>query len=741
MNNFLRKIPVLKKIGTLFLVGKDDLFAQSNNETTPTDSHLINMGVVGIEPQTANNLKLYRLFFFYLLVIFNISNASLFAQTAYNVYYVPMPTDEVHTSLKTFTTALNRSIGNEMRTVLSVAPTEENTIIYYDHWEDGYEADNENPVQSTSFVWGDGNAANGDVSAICTTCTGDLIGPGDVITLDNLITLPRNPSQIRYDGKDKIASTGFLAVSLSTFATNPGTVLAGAIEVIDTSVYDLVYELPVGENTVSTDIFEHVSLYVMAAQNGTILQIDTDGNGSTDITTTINEGESYYLKGKTTAAAADVLLHGATVTASKPVQTHLVTGDLGGAYEARFFTLYPKVLWDNVYYNPVGTTVPSDPTHVFVYNPNNAAITVNYEAFGSSGSFSVASKDVYRFVMPQNSGAKFSTANEAETFAAFAVVDADFGNGNTTHDWGLTLLPEGYLTNSAVVGWGPGSADLSVNGSPIWVTAIENTTVYVDFDNDPTTGNGTDPLGDKYDQAYNVAAFESTQLYDNSDNDQTGTRVYTVDGARIATAWGQDPATAGCCNPYLDLGTTVPPERKVVITKGSEVTLDVNGNGLIDAGDEITYSVYVFNLSLRTRETITVSDTIPANLTYIANSTNHNSDPIPDDSPSLFPLDEGGYLLGDLLSGDRDTISFRVTADAGILANPSVTNTVHVRSNMGNTVWTASTTTPINQGSVTACTLNFTDNAGVSQAGYEENAAICITIDDADKNTNTGQIY
>jgi hypothetical protein len=32
--------------------------------------------------------------------------------------------------------------------------------------------------------------------------------------------------------------------------------------------------------------------------------------------------------------------------------------------------------------------------------------------------------------------------------------------------------------------------------------------------------------------------LESARVYDNSDNDQTGMRLYTLDGTLITTAWG-----------------------------------------------------------------------------------------------------------------------------------------------------------------------------------------------------------
>ena len=48
-----------------------------------------------------------------------------------------------------------------IETTISIAMKRPGIIIYYDHWEDGYEADIENPVQSTTQIWGDGNPANG----------------------------------------------------------------------------------------------------------------------------------------------------------------------------------------------------------------------------------------------------------------------------------------------------------------------------------------------------------------------------------------------------------------------------------------------------------------------------------------------------------------------------------------------------------------------------------------------------
>ena len=52
--------------------------------------------------------------------------------------------------------------ANGMNSVVSAVASADGQRIYYDHWEDGLEANLLTPVQATTWVFGDGNAANGD---------------------------------------------------------------------------------------------------------------------------------------------------------------------------------------------------------------------------------------------------------------------------------------------------------------------------------------------------------------------------------------------------------------------------------------------------------------------------------------------------------------------------------------------------------------------------------------------------
>jgi len=645
-----------------------------------------------------------------------------------STYYIPMPEKDIHASFKVFTDAQNFGISNGLNAVISIVATDDNTIIYYDHWEDGYEWNIMNPSKNTTQIWGDNDDSNGKPPGFAT----DIINAGDVIGLENFVPLPRNASTIYYDGRDKISATAQLAMSRASWAPTPGPVLSGAVEILETSAWGEDFEVPIGENINADGIFDKVSLFVMAKDFLTIVSIDTDGDGNNDITRWLNQGDTYLVK--------DGIQAGAKITSTRPIQAHLITGDRAGRFENRWFTLFPCELWDNSYFSPVGTTVSSDPVNVFIYNPNNSAIQVQYSTLGSSGSFNVGAKSVYRFVMPIQSGAHFYTTNDLPFFA-LSTIDSDVQD-NDAHDWGFTLVPESYLTVSATLGWGPGSGgNDNQNGSPAWVTAIEPTTVYVDYDGNPATGNNTDLNGNKYNVAYNISAYESLQIYDDNDNDQTGMFIYTLDGTLISAAWGQDPATAAPGNPFLDFGTTVPPIRKISAWKDYELTTDYNGNGLVDQGDIITFTIHIQNAGNAPIYDINLRDTLPWEVTYIANSTRLNNFILVDDNAgSAFPLDETGYDKANLAVNETDIYSFQTQVNNPPPTITTLTNRFTAVVGTPNKILTGEVTVPVVGSTVTVefCNLDFTDNGGTIQSSYEENQQICITVSDNDQNTDIG---
>src|SRR5262249_5564151 len=151
-------------------------------------------------------------------------------------------------------------VSNTLDSTFSVVATGAGTVIYYDQWEDGYETDLAHPVQASTKIWGDGNNANG----IAPGFTNDPVGlpAGTVLTLRNLIPLPRNPSNLLYDGRDGIAATKALVVARMSWPVSPGSVLADATAVPATIDYGTSYVSPVGQDVTNAS-FGYVGMMVM----------------------------------------------------------------------------------------------------------------------------------------------------------------------------------------------------------------------------------------------------------------------------------------------------------------------------------------------------------------------------------------------------------------------------------------------------------------------------------------------
>lgn len=597
------------------------------------------------------------------------------AATMVHEFYLPMPEDQIRSTF----TALETGVGTSIDSVFSIVLTGAGTVLHYDQWEDGYEIDINSPTQATTQIWGDGNNANGKPPGYASD---PLAFPaGTVLTLRNIVPYPRaSTTNVLFDARDRMAGSKALVVSRTAWAPTPGTVLAGASEVTATIDYGTNYVCPVGVDVSASSMFEYVGLFVMAEQNGTLVTIDTDGAGANaPFTVPLNRGESHLVNGG--------IRKGARVVSTKPVQAHLVTGDIGARYETDWFTLYPVEQWDSSYVTPVGTSSNGNACYVFVYNPNTNAITVNYSTRTGSGSFSVATNGVYQYLMPQNSGALLAATNGARFFAISTVGASP--TANNVYDWGFTLLPSSYMTTEAVVGWGPGSGDLSVNGSPVWVTPVAATRVYVDYNGD-RQGALTDPAGNKYDVHYDLGALQSKTIYD-PDKDQTAMRLYTLSGIALSTAWGEDPAVAAAGNPYLDVGTTVLPFPVPVLTKTSRLYTDNAPSGT-STNDILEYTISVDNKGLLPLGNTVVIDQLPSLIAYMTNTTTWNGTPIADNvgTNTPFPLDESGYTIPIILRGGTSRFVFRVrivgsgaVVNSGFSGSLSVSNAVVVPPSSG----------------------------------------------------------
>jgi uncharacterized repeat protein (TIGR01451 family) len=565
--------------------------------------------------------KFFRIFMIVAMLLTQLSAlttqpAAALGETPAQTFFLSMPEDQVRTAFIAIDTG-NGSIGSTMVSITSIAVTVNNTIIYYDQWEDGYEAASTTPVQASTLIFGDGNVANGNACTYAATlCSGDVLTAGAVLVLRN--NVPSNPrgSATYFDAHDKVAVTQLVAVTRAMWDSATGTVLAGAIMVYDTTGYGTDFRLPAGENlaTASSAMFDYAGLYIMAANNGTTVSIDADGNGTTDYTTTLNAGQAYLLQSSTTGVTLNSNAH---ITSNLPIQVNLITGDINdyNKYENRWFNIPPLSLLGPSYVTPVSSMSNSN-SNVFIYNPSQtASITVYAQTSSGTTNFTVAAKSTYRYLMPTGSGARFYTTNAAPFMAigtndSPAVGGDGSGSVGSTWDWGYTLVAEDQLAPMLAVGWAPGSNAVppANDGSPVWVSAAAATTIYVDYDGNPATGPFIDPNGNHYNLSYIVTALQSIRIYD-PDNDQTGMRVYTVDGTLLTAAWGEDTSTAGTGNPYLDMGYVVFPLPQMSLTKTG--VLDVTFTAPIDKanpGDKINYTIVATNTGTRILHNVTVVD-------------------------------------------------------------------------------------------------------------------------------------
>ncbi len=604
-------------------------------------------------------------------------------------YYVPFPEDQVYQALTEIFPGASScdvnvpEVGEPIYTVISISAYLDSTIIYFDHWEDDYEAQISDPNQSTTQIWGDGNPLNGVPPGV----PDDIIMAGTTIILEMPVALSTRSSYIDFDGGDRFASSFPLAVTRAAWSNGPSTMLAGALEVYATDEWTTNYTFPIGENvSPSKAYFEVVGFVAMAAQDNTTLNIDLDADGTFETTLTLNQGESYWSSG---------VQSGGQLQASAPIQVHFITGDRCETYETRWFALMAQSFWSDNYYAPVA----GGPQEYVLFNPHNYSV---------SGKIRLNDGSLVDFTIPANGNTTFQADSwdsglhiyslDGSSFYAMVLNDAISGaSSNSAWDWGAPLLPLSKLTPQIAVGWAPGQDPTkppSENGNPVWVTAAfppsSNSTgsiqICVDYDGD-NVGPNQDANGHFYDQDYTLDELDRVLIYD-PDGDQSNMLVYVCDTveAIISVIWGQDANTASASTPGLDVGTGVPGLMSFSAYKTVSLLSDADGDGQFSLGDTVQYSIGIANYGLvPIQGAFSVTDVFPPELSYVFNSTylddgNGNITPISDGINTPFPLDEGG--IGVTLSlnpGQEGIISFNGVITT-VPADSLITNVATVAS-------------------------------------------------------------
>ena len=601
---------------------------------------------------------------------------------AVQTYYVALPENQLLDMFGVIGGSTNATSPIKSNTTIAVLASK--TIIYYDHWEDGFETDITNPRQTTTQIWGDGNSANGSVSCVdAALCTGDVISLGAVIRLSNDVATTTsvtvtNPYQ--YNGRDKFGASKSVSVSRVDWATGSDTLMAQSTLLYDTNFWGTVYRVPVGTNSANSyQMFEYTAVAVMAGKGGATISIDANADGdfadATDVNALkISEGESYL--------SANTLVQGARIVSSdNPIQVNLLTGDNGSNYESRDGSLLPVASWDKDYVTPVSTSASYD-TRVFFYNPNGSQITINWEsrvgtAAKTTGSFNVTAGGGNSYTVLPGAAMRFYNASSGNFFA-FSTTDSGSitNTDNQTYDWGYPLNPRNKLTPQILAGFALGCENATNcstvaqrktgANAPVWVTPIGNgetaVTVYADFNGDGTV-----------DAQQNLKELQQWFIYDTNDGDQSGMRVWVTDPAyRLSGAWGEHTTniaggTTAAGLPGFDAGTGIPPAPLFDVGKAVSLIDDKDGDGRVSPGDRIEYEILVNNTGRIPVPDVKLVDTLPADVVYVAGSTNYRFGvsggyTALTDAGGAFPLTgpNGNTFNGNILVDSSLSVRFRV---------------------------------------------------------------------------------
>jgi uncharacterized repeat protein (TIGR01451 family) len=556
-------------------------------------------------------------------------------------YFIPFPTDQLD-DLFDIANNDNDLIDEDVQTTISIALRRAGTLIYYDHWEDELESNLTSPVQASTQVWGDDNPANGIPPGFAT----DVLDAGDIITLQNVVVLPRDRSQFFFDGGDKLtAAGGSIAVSLAVWPerTDVSSLYAGAWEIGSTSFWGTEYLIPVGVDLFGSGpglrgAWGVVAVNVQAVEDDTQVQLDLDADGSFEQVITLNGGQQF------TQTSGDARSGARIRSLNHPVQVHLFTGNPnpGINFEARAYTMLPEDQLANDYLVPRS----SDGDH-WLYNPHTTPLTVTAATQAGVDTIIIPPQSTAQYpvgALSGPTGVRF-TSTDGRSFDGLTALDADF-----VQDWGYAWYPIDFLTTQVLIGWAPGNNRVppsSWTGDPagltasrVYVTALTTTTLNIEYDLQ-------DPIPD---DTVIITPLEEVDVIDPNDYDMTGAVLYTTDGVPIVAVWGQDES-APRAQPSIDVGTGVVPLASMSVQKTITLIDDADGSGDISWGDTLRFEIFTINNTNLILRDAVISDTLPSTVDYVQQSSTVRGEPIPDDSPprTIFPFDEGGYPVGDLI--------------------------------------------------------------------------------------------
>jgi len=591
--------------------------------------------------------------------------------TGYQEYYILGNEELTWRAFRAIYKGPTASMPPSMCSTINLVATVDQQMIYYDHWEDGYEGNLLNPIQSTTEVH---LLTRGQTLSL--TSMGSTSAP----PLNQYVpgSPTRNVNDLRYDGGDRIiASGGPVALSHALWPYNSSWA-GGAWEIYsyEARADTYAYHIPIGEDLYTQGggdeglygDFRYVYLHVSPYEDNTTLLIDNGAGQSVNVT--LHRGQTYSSQGyvNSTGAPTITIRAGSTVLTNKPVQVGLVTGSDSPSYgfQGRFLVILPSDQWGADYVIPVprgySDAASRDvPAELYIANPNDYPITV--QAYDSEGAHTFVLSETrtpsatlpYSLVRgeyaPADSAVRFNS-NEGNFNVVLA---AD--TSQTNFDWGFSAIPNKYLNRDYHIPWAPGSADLSVNGSPVWVTPVADDTVfYVDYS----------PVDGIVDTTFTLDVLAQRRLFD-PDHDNTGTHIWAT--GKFACVWGEDPATAGVTYPYMDLGMSILPVEQTWLDPVMALDLTAWPTIVPPTGASVTFTLAV-QAHRDAIGALSITHTLPLQWRYLTGTAS-----VTDPAGNVTPMEPQGLPQNliwtptfTLQTAERLTITFQaeITDTTGI---------------------------------------------------------------------------
>ena len=298
---------------------------------------------------------------------------------------------------------------------------------------------------------------------------------------------------------------------------------------------------------------------------------------------------------------------------------------------------------------------PSDP-----FDPNDQDPTVVQIASGPLLRVQKISTDLSGDPNVLNPGDTLRYTITVKNVGGEDVTDASFRDSvpaNTQYVAGSTTL------NGVAVADGPGGSSPLATGIPIYAPG------------DPTPGVlRADPVPG----ANNVATIVFDVTIDAGVVDGTviSNQAFVAATRVVPEQPSDDPNTATPDDPTRDVVGSVP---LLFAPKAAALLLDGGSFGIVDPLDTLHYTITIYNNGAVPATGVVLTDSVPANTTYVANSTTVNGSPVPD-GPSGFPL-ATGLALPDIALGANVVVGFNLQVNAGVASGTQIVNQATVTTN------------------------------------------------------------